>query len=103
MEKFSEEDRYLRAKQKVEQIKGFYGNLTSYIVVITFLAILNYYTNEWRYPWFLWAAGGWGLGVFFHAARTFNWNPFFNKDWEQRKIQEFMNEEEKGAEGTRWE
>ncbi len=95
------ESKYLRAKERVEELKKFYGNLTSYIVVIGVLAIINYFTNEWRYMWFLWAAFGWGIGLVFHALRTFNLNPFFSKGWEERKIREFMDEEEKG--GARWE
>ncbi len=101
MENFNKESKYIRAKERVEELKKFYGNLTSYIVVITGLAILNYWINSWSYPWFLWAAFGWGIGLVFHAIRTFNMNPFFGKDWEQRKIKEFMNEEEQSP--RRWE
>ena len=101
MEKFNKESKYIRAKERVEELKKFYGNLTSYIVVISGLAILNYWVDGWSYPWFLWAAFGWGIGLFFHAIRTFNMNPFFGKDWEQRKIKEFMNEEEQSP--KRWE
>ncbi len=101
MEKFNKESKYIRAKERVEELKKFYGNLTSYIVVISGLAILNYWVDGWSYPWFLWAAFGWGIGLLFHAIRTFNMNPFFGKDWEQRKIKEFMNEEEQSP--RRWE
>jgi hypothetical protein len=31
---------------------------------------------------------------------TFNLNPFFNKQWEERKIREFMQEDEKHS---KWE
>jgi len=94
MEFNKNETKYIRAKERVEELKKFYGNLTSYIIVITGLAILNYYTNGWRYMWFLWAALGWGLGVVFHAIGTFNLNPFFGKDWEKRKINELMDKDE---------
>ncbi|NND16216.1 MAG: 2TM domain-containing protein [Eudoraea sp.] len=100
MEEIKKENKYLRAKERVEQLKKFYGNLTSYFVVITVLAVINYWTNGWSYMWFLWAAFGWGIGIFFHALRTFNLNPFFGRDWEERKIKEFMNDEE---EQNRWE
>ncbi|MBT8188622.1 MAG: 2TM domain-containing protein [Croceitalea sp.] len=93
------ESKYMRAKERVDQLKKFYGNLTSYIVVITGLGILNYYTNGWRYMWFLWAAFGWGIGIFFHAINTFNLNPFFGRNWEKRKIQEFM---EKDQDKNKW-
>jgi hypothetical protein len=86
--------KYLRAKEKVDKLRKFYSNLTSYVIVITLLALINYWTNDWSYMWFLWPALGWGIGLGFHAIRVFNMNPFFGRDWEERKIREFMREEE---------
>ena len=43
--------------------------------------------------WFLWVVFGWGIGLVFQAIAAFRLNPFMNKDWEERKIQEFMEEE----------
>ncbi len=94
MEDFSKENKYLRAKDRVERLKKFYGNLTSYVLVISGLAVVNYLTNEWVYMWFLWAAFGWGIGIVFHAIGTFNLNPFFGRDWEERKIKELMRDED---------
>ena len=101
MEIDNKENKYIRAKERVDEIKGFYGNLTAYVIVITGLAILNYYLNEWSYMWFLWAAFGWGIGLIFHAINTYRWNPFFGKDWEERKIKEFMDKDNEGR--TKWE
>lgn len=100
MEDFSQENKYQRARERVEELKKFYSNLTSYVLVITLLAVINYLTF-WDYKWFLWAALGWGIGLAFHAAKTFRWNPFFSRDWEARKIKQFMEEEEE--QGKRWE
>lgn len=88
------ENKYLRAKERVAEIKKFYTSLFFYLVFMAFLAGLNYYTNEWRYMWFLWAALGWGIGLIFKAANAFGWNPFINKDWEERKIKEFMEKDD---------
>lgn len=99
MDNKGKESKYIRAKERVDQLKKFYGNLTSYVVVITGLAVLNYYINEWRYMWFLWAAFGWGIGILFHAIGTFNLNPFFGRDWEERKIKEYMDKDENA---TKW-
>lgn len=88
-----EEGALAKIQQKVEEIKGFYGNLLSYIVVITGLAILNLLTNP-QYLWFLYPAGGWGLGVFLHWVKVYNRIPFFGKDWEERKIRELMDQEQ---------
>ncbi len=93
MENNKNESKYIRAKERVAEIKKFYGNLTSYVIVISGLAALNYWVDGWNYPWFLWAAFGWGIGVVFHAIGTFNLTPFFGKDWEERKIKEYMDKE----------
>lgn len=83
----------LRAKERVADLKKFYSGLLSYAVVISVLAAINYYFDEWRYPWFLWAAFGWGIGIVFNAVKLFGRNPFLSKDWEERKIKEFMDKE----------
>ena len=90
--KFKNEDRYYQAKKRVEEIKGFYGNLISFVVVNLGLLALNLATSP-KYLWFFWPLLGWGIGVFFHGMKVFNYMPFLNKEWEQRKIQEFMEKE----------
>ncbi|MEO0570617.1 MAG: 2TM domain-containing protein [Bacteroidota bacterium] len=81
--------RYRKAKEKVECIKGFYGNLTAYVIVITLLALLNFYTTS--FPWVIFPAVGWGLGVIAHGFSAFGYLPFLGKDWEERKIKEYMD------------
>ncbi len=89
------EHKYIRARERVEKLRKFYGNLTAYFLIITLLAFINFWTNDFSYMWFLWAAFGWGIGLVFHAISVFNLNPFFGREWEERKIREFMKEEEK--------
>jgi hypothetical protein len=84
----STNSKYLRAKEKVEAIKGFYGNLLAYSIVIPILAFINYNTTS--FAWFLFPALGWGFGLTMHGFDAYGYNPFFGKDWEERKIQEFM-------------
>ena len=64
MELDSKENKYLRAKEQVAEIKKFYTSLLFYVIFIAFLGGLNYYTNQWRYMWFLWAAFGWGISIY---------------------------------------
>jgi hypothetical protein len=91
---YTEEERYFKAKKRVEEIKGFYGNLIAFITVNTGLMVINLVTSP-QYLWFFWSFGWWGLGVLFHGLKVFNYMPFFNKDWEERKIKEFIEKEEK--------
>lgn len=86
---FNENTSYLRAKERVEKIKGFYGNLASYCVVIPVLIIINLTTNSNGFQWFWFPMLGWGLGVLFHAFETFG----YGKSWEEKKIQEILNKQ----------
>lgn len=86
------ENSYHKAQKKVEEIKSFYGNLYSYILVNLGLMILNLVTYP-DYLWFLWSAGGWGVGVVVHAMSVFNFMPFLGSDWEERKIQQILEKE----------
>jgi hypothetical protein len=80
--------KYLKAKEKVEAIKGFYRNLFAYSIVISVLAYINYHTTS--FAWFLFPALGWGFGLVMHGLGAYGYNPLFGKDWEERKIKEFM-------------
>ncbi len=94
METNNDYEKYQRAKKQVEQIKGFYSHLASYILVMAILIFINLrYTPQ--YLWFFWSFMGWGIGLFFHAMKVFNWFPFLNQEWEEKKIREYMEEENK--------
>jgi two-component sensor histidine kinase len=89
---FISEKKYSLAKEQVEKLKGFYIHLTIYLIFIPVFIWLNYISNA-GFPWAIFPIGGWGFGVMGHAAETFNYNPFFGKDWEERKIREFMDKD----------
>lgn len=95
METQRKNSKYLRAKKRVAEIKKFYNNLIMYSIFIAFMAGLNYYVNGFRNPWFLWVVFGFGISIFFQSIKVFNWIPFFGKDWEVRKMKEFMDKEER--------
>ncbi|MBT8204045.1 MAG: 2TM domain-containing protein [Eudoraea sp.] len=90
MEKINKADKYLRAKKKVEEIRGFYGNLTAYLIVIPVLALFNYRTTD--FPWVIFPAVGWGLGVILNGLCAFGYSPILGKNWEERKIREYMSD-----------
>lgn len=83
----SENMSYVRAKERVEKLKGFYGNLISYCCVIPLLIFINLRTTDFQWFWF--PMLGWGMGLTFHALETFG----YGKAWEERKINEFMNKD----------
>lgn len=89
-----ENTKYTRAKARVEEIRKFYGKVASAIVTILIVASINYYLNEWRNAWFLWVVFGLSISLFFKANKIFNLNPFMGRDWEERKLQEFLQQDE---------
>ena len=95
----TDDAKYLRAKERIAEVKKFYNKVLSYAMFIAFLGALNYYTNRWDYMWFLWAAFGWGIGLAFHAYKVYINDGMFGRNWERKKIEEFMREEE---EKNRW-
>ena len=90
-----ENQKYFRAKKRVASIKKFYSSVLSALFTIFIVGAINYYIDEWRHPWFLWVVFGLGLSLAIRAFKIFDLNPFVSKDWEERKIQEFMKQEEK--------
>ena len=84
------EDAYYRAKKQVDEIKGFYGNLISYSVIIPIVIFINYKTSWDNMQWFWFPLLGWGMGVIFHGFAVFG----YGKSWEQRKIKEILDKEE---------
>lgn len=91
MENYSQLE-LLKARKRVKEVKGFYVHLLSYIGVNSLLIILNLLSKNSGY-WFIFPLIGWGIGLFSHAVGVFNLVPFLNKDWENRKIKQYMDEE----------
>lgn len=79
---------YERAVKRVKELKGFYGNLISYCIVIPFLVIINLLTSPGQL-WFYWPMLGWGIGLLAHGMNVFA----IGKNWEEKKIQEIMNKD----------
>jgi len=96
--------KYLRAKKRVEKIKGFYVHLSVYIVVNIFLSGIIIYglTNDEDRTfgevithfgvYSTWVF--WGIGVFFHWMGVFGFNSFLGKNWEEKKLKQLMKEDE---------
>ena len=88
----NQQERYLRAKKQVEEMKGFYTHLMIYIIFVFIFIWINVKTTS--FPWAIFPIVGWGFGILGHAAHTFNFFPFLGRNWEERKIKEIMDKEE---------
>tara|TARA_R110002051_G_scaffold132697_1_gene206292 strand:+ start:11082 stop:11411 length:330 start_codon:yes stop_codon:yes gene_type:complete len=103
-------DKKERAKRRVAELKGFYVHLTVYIIVnvcITVFIIGASMSNGTTFIDAFWNFGNfatpffWGIGLFFHAMKVFSFYPFFGKDWEERQIQKYMEEDKRDIEKYR--
>lgn len=87
-----EQSKYQEAKQRVEEIKGFYFHLITYILINAVLIVINLLTSP-EYLWFIWPLIGWGIGLVIHAFSVFSC--FLGKSWEERKIKEIMEKDKR--------
>jgi hypothetical protein len=86
---YDEENAYYKAKQKVDELRKFYTSLISYCVVIPFLIFINLRFGS-QFHWFWFPAFGWGFGLTMKGLRVFG----YGTNWEERKIQQFLDKEE---------
>ncbi len=99
---YTEEERYLQARKRVEKLKGFYGHFVSYIIVNIFILTMIFFNLDkeesfWQFGHFA-TAFFWGIGVAFHAAGVFGPNLLLGRNWEERKIKEYMSKNERNWE-----
>lgn len=83
--------KYLQAKKRVKQIKGFYIHLTVYVLVNLFLIAAKFFKNEEYESGNFWGMGMWGVGLAIHGLSVFLPGFLFGNDWEERKIREIMD------------
>ncbi len=101
---YIEEQRYIKAKKRVDNIKGFYIHLLVYVLVnifITSVIIYGLTSNEELtfgkaiiHPGAYMTWLGWGIGVFFHWLGVFGFSLFTSKNWEEQKIKELMDKDQ---------
>lgn len=102
-----ENDKRKRAKKKVAEIKGFYIHLFVFIVINLFITVKNvigslqdgktFWEAFWDFGNFVvWIL--WGTGLLTHAIYALDYNPFFSKEWEERQIKKYMEEDKRESE-----
>ena len=93
-----------KALQRVEEIKKFYKHVVAYTLINLLLAFVWNFSfklvgdfvisnqfdggdHKYLPIWFLW-----GIFLVLHGVKTFAFPNLFGKDWEARKVDEFMKE-----------
>ena len=87
----TQETKYQRAKKQVQELRDFYTHLIAYVVINAFLFVLDIIGTPGKL-WFYWPALGWGIAVALHAVSVFSSRRPLDKDWEEKKIAELMDE-----------
>ncbi|PKB17867.1 2TM domain-containing protein [Flavobacterium sp. 5] len=103
---FSTDENYNIAYKKVKRIKGFYSHLKVYFIVNAIILISSfnrdYIGNSGFWNWHTFSTAiFWGIALIAHGATVFGTDLFFNDDWEQKKIQNYMEKEK--ANTNKWE
>ncbi|RZS93343.1 2TM domain-containing protein [Aquimarina brevivitae] len=98
-------ENYKRAKQRVKKEREFYGHLVAYlimnVVILVFKSkllqlIMHGETDPnfelwWDYN-LIFTPLFWGIGLLFHGLWAFEKTILFNKKWEKKKIEHYVNE-----------
>ena len=92
-----EDEKYVKAKKRVKEIKDFYTHLIIFVVVVVALTIINLATLQMgkfdevhRFFLYLYPFGFFGFAVFMHAMRNFVFGK--GSKCENRKIREVMKQ-----------
>ncbi len=89
----SNEEAYNKIQKRVKQKKGFYLHFGVYVIIIIFLALINWLTSggvnyrhiDW---WVAFPAVCWGTAVAIHglAVFIFSADGLLGEEWENKKI-----------------
>ncbi|WBF07988.1 2TM domain-containing protein [Methanothermobacter thermautotrophicus] len=89
-----EDDEYKRARKRVEDLKGFYIHISVFTIVNLTLFLINLLSTPGT-CWFYWITVFWGIGIIWHAFGVFIGDRFLGKEWEEKKIKEYMEREKR--------
>ena len=89
-----EDKKVKEVKKRVKELKVFYTSLTTYICVNIGLFLIDFITSPGSF-WFYWVSIFWGIAIGIQAEKVFVLKGrFLGKEWEKRKLKEFMEEKQ---------
>jgi hypothetical protein len=93
---------YCHARRRVRMLRGWYIHALVYVCVIGGLWMIYAFSGTRpRFPWPLPATLGWGLGLAIHGLVVWWATSLKGRQWEARKIEEYMKEELGARRGDR--
>ncbi|WP_163408309.1 2TM domain-containing protein [Flavobacterium ajazii] len=109
-QEFENNESFEIAYKKVKRIKGFYSHLKVYLIVNAIIIISNInrdfignrFNDSGLSDWHTYSTAlFWGIGLLIHAFTVFGPDLFFGAEWEQKKIQKYMDKESQNT--NKWE
>ena len=93
--------KYLNAKKRVKQVKGFYIHALVFVLVNAFIIMMKVINGQHvagepqiKISQFL-TIIIWGVGLVAHGLTVFLPNFILGKNWEEKKIRELMDKDKK--------
>ena len=93
--------KYLNAKKRVKQVKGFYIHALVFVLVNAFIIMMKVINGQHvagepqiKISQFL-TIIIWGVGLVAHGLSVFLPNFILGKNWEEKKIRELMDKDKK--------
>ena len=91
---YSKEKKYLEAKKKIKEIKGFYAHALVNVLSIIIIVFVNLKFSP-SFHWFWFAVIGIVIVTFIHWMLVSGKNLVgLGKDWEEKKIKEYLDKNE---------
>ncbi len=87
-----ERQKYLRAVNRMKEIKSFYKHLSVYVIVNLFIIVAKLVKHESQDFHFGSLPVLWGIAILIHAGTVFLPGFFLGKNWEEDKIRNLMNQ-----------
>ncbi|MCX2680235.1 2TM domain-containing protein [Galbibacter sp. EGI 63066] len=93
-----EQDKYKKARKRVQELKEFYWHLAIFIIINSHIFVNVYIDTArkgesfWHYTTFI-TFFSWGVGLAVHAWCALWKHRLFSKKWEQKMIDRFMQKE----------
>lgn len=92
--KTTQEQKLENARKHVKRIKGFYTHALVFVLVNVFIIFSNAIVDGKGFNDIdnYYMAFFWGFGLLAHGLSVFGGELFLGRNWEERKIQEILNE-----------
>lgn len=91
------QNQYFKAKKKVYNLKIFYIHLVGYLIVVGLLSYNLYVMEGPHKDFFFWfdiiILIAWTVFICAHGWHVFTGRIVFKKEWEERKMQEYLEKE----------